>query len=385
MNESILIKNCRLYNSKNNNEFKNVLIEASKISQILNESEIPESVEIIEADGRILSPGFIDVHIQGAGGADVLDNTPEALETISATLAKLGTTGFLGTTVVKPIEGNSHLKLAREYTNKGLSGAEMLGVHLEGPYINMKKKGGLAPDAIYGKEKGSLDDILKATGDSLKMMTIAPELPGNLEIIKQLTANNIVASFAHSDATYEETKAGFDAGISHVTHLFNAMPSLHHRNPGPLSAIFENNNITAQLISDGHHLHPSIVNLIFKILGDRCVCITDGMHGIGLPDGKYVYNGKDYESKAGAARYLDGTLIGSTMSLGQIALKFKEFTGCSLEAAINSVSKTPAEVLGLGNRKGTIGQGKDADLVLFDNDFSIYTTVIGGHVVYKKY
>ncbi|MCL5029933.1 MAG: N-acetylglucosamine-6-phosphate deacetylase [Bacteroidetes bacterium] len=386
MEKNIVIRNCALFNSAGKKEFSDIKIVNGKISEI-KKSNVNEHFDevIIDAEGKIAAPGFIDVHIQGAGGADVLDNNKEALETISKTLAKTGTTGFLGTTVVKPQWGNSHLKLMNEFMGKNLGGAALLGIHLEGPFINIKKKGGLAEDSIYESYPNALEEIFEAAGNSLKMMTIAPELPGNLENIKKLRKHGAVASFAHSDATYEETIKGFEAGINHVTHIFNAMPPLNHRTPGPLAAIFENKEIPVQIISDGHHLHPSIVNLIYRLVGkDRCICITDGMHGIGLPDGIYTYNGKQYESKGGAARYFDGTLIGSTMSLGNIALKFMEFTGCNLETAINTITKNPAKLLGIDDRKGAIEIGKDADIVLFDEDFSIYMTLVAGEIVYKK-
>ncbi len=381
--DSIIIKNCKLYNRSGNKTF-DILISNRRIKEI-KENINSEDKKIINVEGRLTLPGFIDVHIQGAGGADVLDNTPEALETIAKTLARLGTTSYLGTTVVKPEEGNKHLKLMNEYVNKNTGGANLLGIHLEGPFININKKGGLAPEAIYLPSVKGLDEIFEATGHSLKMMTIAPEIPGNLKIINKLVENGVVASFAHSDANYEETKLGFDAGISHVTHIFNAMRPLHHRNPGPLTAIFENEKIPVQIISDGHHLHPGIVNLVYRLVGgDRCICITDGMHGIGLPDGIYTYNGKKYESKDGAARYLDGTLIGSTMSLGNIAFQFMKFTGCSLETAINSVTKNPAELIGIYDRKGSIDLGKDADMVFLNEDHSVFMTIVNGEVVYHE-
>ncbi len=163
------------------------------------------------------------------------------------------------------------------------------------------------------------------------------------------------------------------------------MPPLHHRIPGPLTAIFEHDKITAQIISDGHHLHPAIVKLIYKTLGaGRCVLITDGMHGIGLPDGRYTYNGKEYESKNGAARYFDGTLIGSTMSLADIVLKFRDFTGCSFEEAINAASKNPAKLLNIYDKKGSLDPGKDADIIIFDNDYSIIATIISGKIAFRK-
>ena len=383
--DSLIIRNCRLYNQFEKNILVDILISNGKIEKVGKISSSPDIKNIIDAEGRIVSPGFIDVHIQGAGGADVLDNTAESLVTIAKTLAKTGTTAYIGTTVVKPEEGNKHLKLMKDFTNKNTGGAALLGIHLEGPFINIKKKGGLAPEAIYEPSEKGLDEIFEAAGDSLKMMTIAPEIPGNLEIIQKLVRNGVVASFAHSDATYEETKRGFEAGINHVTHIFNAMPPLHHREPGPLTAIFEKENISVQIISDGHHLHPSIVNLIYRLIGkERCICITDGMHGIGLPDGIYTYNGKKYESKNGAARYFDGTLIGSTMSLGNIALQFMKFTCCSLETAINSVTKNPAKLLGIYNRKGSLDAGKDADIVILNDDHSVFMTLVNGEVVFRQ-
>jgi len=384
MSNTILLKNCQLLTTQPASEPVDILIEDKTIREIANGLEYT-GVDQIDAGGRKAVPGFIDVHIQGAGGADILDGTEEALRTISKTLAETGTTGFLGTTVVKPGEANTHLKTSREFVENDLNGAVMLGFHIEGPFINVKKKGGISEHCIYDSSPEKLDEILEITGDTLKMMTIAPELPGNLEIIASLRENGVIASFAHSDATYEETLRGFDAGINHVTHLFNAMPPLHHRNPGPLTAIFEHNDITAQIISDGHHLHPRIVHLAYKLLGNsRCICITDGMHGIGLPEGKYIYNGKEYESKNGAARYLDGTLIGSTMSLGTIAVKFMEFTGCTFETAIDTVTIIPAKLLGIDDRKGSLETGKDADIVLLDDDYSVYATFVEGALVYSR-
>jgi N-acetylglucosamine-6-phosphate deacetylase len=380
---SLLLKNCLLYNSSDNSSLVDILIEDSKISFVDKPSLLKSPDETIDVNGRIAAPGLIDIHIQGAGGADILDGTEDALLTIARTLARTGTTSYLGTTVVKPKENNYHLKVAKRYVNKFVDGATLSGFHLEGPFINPEKKGALNPSGIYPSSPEALNEILDVTGDTLKMMTIAPEMPGNFNIIKELKKKNIIPAFAHSTADYNEAKKGFEAGINHVTHIFNAMPGLHHRNAGPLNAIFENESITAQIISDGHHLHPSTVKMIYKILGlERCICITDGIQAIGLPEGRYIYNGREYESKGGAARYLDGTLIGSAMSLLEIVFKFKEFTGCTLEEAINSASKNPAKLLGLN--KGDIEKGKDPDIIILDNDNSVFLTIVNGKVVYRK-
>jgi N-acetylglucosamine-6-phosphate deacetylase len=217
------------------------------------------------------------------------------------------------------------------------------------------------------------------------MMTIAPELPDCTQIIKRLLDSNVIASFGHSDATYEQTLDSFNTGISHVTHLFNAMPSIHHRAPGPLVAFFQTKHITVQLITDGVHIHPAVLKLAFETIGpDRIITITDGMQALGLGDGKFIYNGIEYESKNGTARYKDGTLIGTALGLSQLLQKLIDFTDCPLDVAIKTVTQNPAEILGLEDKKGTIALEKDADLVLLEADHSVHTTIVAGKIVFQK-
>jgi len=380
MNNQLLIRKCRLYN--NLDISTNILINKGVITAIGDIEVINKDCKIIDGENKIASPGFIDLHIQGAGGSDVLDAYNKALQNISRTLADFGTTSFLATTVMKPAEKNKHIKIAAELTNSVMEGANLLGIHIEGPFINPIKKGGIDPASIYRTTTKRMDEILKITKGNLRMMTIAPELKGNFEIIDKLHENDIVASFGHSDADYSTAEECFKRGVKHVTHLFNAIPPLHHREPGPIAAIFKNNSVTAQIISDGHHIHPSIVKLIYNNMGaSRCVCITDGVQAMGMPEGKYKYNGKEYISKNGAARYKDGTLIGSTMPLNKIAYNFMKFTGCSFAEAIETVSLNPAKVINLQNRKGTLESGKDADIILIDERFNVYTTIINGKVI----
>lgn len=383
--QKLLITNCRLFDSPQGERTTSILIEDGLITTIGQKASGTECNEILDAGGRVVAPGFIDVHIQGAGGADVLDATPEALKAISQTCARFGTTGFLATTVHKPGQDNQHLALAAEYVGRDLGGAGLLGIHLEGPFISLEKKGMILPECICTPSQKLLDEIHDITAGHLSMMTIAPELPESLKLIRSLVDSNTIASFGHSSATYEQTLEGFNAGISHVTHTFNAMPSLHHRSPGPLTAIFQTKHISAQLITDGVHIHPAVLKLTFNILGPkRTIPITDGMQAIGLGDGKFIYNGVEYESKDGAARYKDGTLIGTALGLNQMLQKFIVFTRCPLSDAIKSVTENPAQLLGLEDRKGTITPGKDADLVLLDSDLSVYATLVGGKIVFRK-
>ena len=384
MSQKLLITNCRLFDASDETQTTSIFIENGLISQIGQISPSGD-LNILDAQGKIIAPGFIDIHIQGAGGADVLDSTPEALKAISQTCARFGTTSFLATTVFKPKKKNHHLTVAAEYTNHDLVGANLLGIHLEGPFISMPKKGMIQLDCICPPSTQTLDEIMEVTNDKLRMMTIAPELPGSNKIIKLLQESNIIASFGHSSATYEQTIEGFNAGISHVTHCFNAMQSLHHRAPGPLTAIFQTENITAQIIPDGVHIHPAVLKLAFDILGpNRIIPITDGMQALGLGDGQFIYNGVEYESKNGTARYKDGTLIGTALGQSQLLEKLSSITDCPFETAIRTVTQRPAELLGIENRKGTIAIGKDADLVLLDSNYCVHATIVAGKIVFQK-
>jgi len=385
MSQKLLITNCRLFDATDDKQTTSILIENGVINQIGQVDASAADNNILDAQGRTIAPGFIDIHIQGAGGADILDANAQGLKAISQTCARFGVTGFLATTVFKPNQENRHLVLAAKYVGQDLGGANLLGIHLEGPFISPEKRGMVRPDCLCPSSLRMFEEIQDVTGSQLKMMTIAPELPGNLPIIQRLVDSGIIASFGHSNATYEQTIDGFNAGISHVTHLFNAMPTVHHRCPGPIIAIFEAEHVTCQLIADGVHIHPSVLKFVFEILGpNRIIPITDGMQALGLADGKYIYNGIEYESKSGTARYRDGTLIGTALGLSQLLRKFITFTDCSFNAAIKMATTNPAKLLSLDDRKGSITRGKDADLVLFDHDLSVYAAIVGGKIVFQK-
>lgn len=385
MLEKLLITNCRLFDAPDDKQTTSILIENGIITEIGRIESSAGCDNTLDAQGRIIAPGFIDIHIQGAGGADILDATPDALRAISQTCAHFGATSFLATTVFKPEQKNQHLTVAAEHVGRNLGGANLLGIHLEGPFISPQKKGMIRPECICPPSLQVLDEILDITNGHLTMMTIAPELPDCTQIIKRLLDSNVIASFGHSDATYEQTLDSFNTGISHATHLFNAMPSIHHRAPGPLVAFFQTKHITVQLITDGVHIHPAVLKLAFETIGpDRIITITDGMQALGLGDGKFIYNGIKYESKNGTARYKDGTLIGTALGLSQLLQKLIDFTDCPLDVAIKTVTQNPAEILGLEDKKGTIALEKDADLVLLEADHSVHTTIVAGKIVFQK-
>jgi N-acetylglucosamine-6-phosphate deacetylase len=381
---TLLVENCRLHDAPPDAPLVDVLVRGSVVAEIGAPPGTPADTRL-DAGGRTLVPGFIDIHIHGAGGADVLDGMPGALETMSRTLARLGTTSFLGTSFMQPHTGNAHLPAAAEQVGRKLGGATLLGLHLEGPFITLERRGGIPPTALYPPSPRALDEVLELTGGTLRMMTLAPELPGNLETVERLVAAGVVAAFGHSDAGYAETKAGIAAGITHCTHLYNAMTGLHHRHPGPLVALHESEGVTVELISDDIHVSAPVVRFTYRAFGaDRCVCITDAMRTAGMPDGRYRYGGREFESKDGAARYLDGTLIGTSLSQREVALRFREYTGCAFREAVDAATLVPARVLGIEHRKGSVAVGKDADLVLLDADLSVWATVVEGEVVYRK-
>lgn len=352
---------------------------------------------VLDAGGRLALPGLIDIHVHGGGGADVLDGTPTALRTISRALARTGTTAFVAATASRDgYGGHAHLRAAGRLAGRPLDGATLLGVHLEGPFIDPGSRGGLPAGAVDDPSPGALDALLEATDGALRIMTVAPEVPGVLPVVEALDRLGVVPSLGHSSAGLEEAEAGFDAGIRHVTHLFNAMAGFHHRAPGPLPAIHGRDDVTAEIIADGVHVDPRTVAWAYRLLGrERLACITDGVRAVGLPDGRYRYGGRPFEARDGAARYPDGTLIGTAVGMVEILRRFRSFTGCDLPAAVDACSRVPARIVGLGHRKGSLEVGKDGDVVLLDRVPDVsreedrgggapWAVVVGGRIVYRR-
>jgi len=379
---NLLIKNCIHYM---NSEIVDILIIDGKIKEIVPNQTPQDNFKILNAENRFVTPGFIDMHIHGAGGCDVQDHNELSLKTISETLTKFGITGFLATTLIAPRINNKHLSNVNNVMEKNLGGARLLGLYLEGPFINEKKRGGITSDLIKEPSKKLCKDILDISGGALKIMTIAPELKNISSIINLLQNAGCLVAFGHSDATYNETKSCFEKGVDHITHICNGMAGINHRHPGPVMAVFESDTVTVEIISDGVHLHPSMVEHIYKNIGiDRCICISDGIQGMGLEDGVYKYNNRNYVSKNGTARYEDGTLIGSTLDVFEIAKRFMQYTGCSFQEMIKTITINPAKRLGIDDKTGSINIGKDGDLVLLNKDLSVSSTIINGKVLYQK-
>ena len=374
-----IIANCRLYTDPPG-MLTHVAIEAGKIRDVLR--KIPPGADILfDAGGMTAAPGLIDTHVHGAGGGDLSDGSPEGFHTAAAALCALGTTSFYATSFYLPGGANRHLqRLGRERPAKGE--ADCPGIHLEGPFINPRKKGGIPAAYLADPDIAVLDDILARTREKLALLTCAPELPGMAEILRVCREKGIIASFGHSDAGTAETREGFARGMGCVTHLANAMRPFHHRDPGPLPAVLAS-GAPVQLISDGVHLHADAVRFFYDIFGAaRCICITDGIECTGLPDGEYRFREKPYRSENGAVFYSDGSgLIGTSLSLFEIVMRFKEFTGCSLAEAIDAGSVNPARCMGIDDRKGYIKPGYDADMIFFGADHALRKVVKSGIVI----
>ena len=339
-------------------------------------------------DGWI-TPGMIDLHLHGAGGYDLMDGTAESVEAVSRTLAQHGTTAYLATSMVKrDIPANRHLSIAAELTGPRDGGAEILGIHVEGPFVNPLRGGLIRPDRIWPPERKDLDQILAVAHRKLRMMTMAPELPGGLELLAPLADAGCIGSLGHTEAAFDQARAGFKKGIRHVTHLYNAMRGLHHREPGALGAVLMDHGVTAQLIADGVHVHPELLRWTTEVLSpDSIVLITDALPAAGLADGVYAYDGRNYHSENGSAWYREGPepkLFGTTCLLDELVRRAMRFMGVTFQQAVRMASLNPARTLGLEKRLGSLEPGRQADLVLWDNDCRVIETIVRGKTAWAN-
>jgi N-acetylglucosamine-6-phosphate deacetylase len=359
-----------------------VLVEGERIAAVGRADQVPRPPEArqVGADGLLLAPGFIDLQLNGAFGNDFTAD-PGTLWEVGARLPRYGVTAFLPTVLTSPPET---VAAAQEVVCRaappGYRGAIPVGLHLEGPFINPEKRGAHNPAYLRAPDLAAIEGWSPDRG--VRLVTLAPELPGADELVRILSARGVVVSAGHSMATYEGARAGIEAGITYGTHLFNAMPRLGHREPGLIGALLGDQSVTVGVIADGVHLHPGIVSLIWQAGGPtRVNLVTDAMAALGMPPGRYGLGDWEVISDGEAARLADGRLAGSVLSLDQAVRNLVKFAGCSPAQAISTVTSVPASVLGLGSSRGHIAPGSRADLVLLDNELRVVTTVVGGEVV----
>lgn len=372
------ISNCRLYNAPS--KTVHIGIEEGKIVDLKADLADSDTI-LLDARGLITAPGLIDTHVHGAGGANPTDGKPESLHTMAKTLCRLGTTAFTATTFYFADSENEHLRMIST-TPTSETEADCLGIHTEGPFINMIKKGGIQPQCVLAPDRETLSDLLVKTRGKLAIMTLAPEIEGNKDVIQICNEFGIIASFGHSYATGEEAKAGFDLNMRLVTHLNNAMRKYDKDKESPFEAIVDSGAFV-QMITDGEHLSEQDINYFYqRIGGDRIVLITDGIESCGLPEGEYLFNGTKYRSEKGLAFYSDGSgKIGTSLSLFEIMMRFKRITHCTLDEAVNAASLNPAIVLGVADRKGRIKKAYDADLILMDANEKLAHVIKNGDLI----
>lgn len=363
-----------------------LIVEDKKIKAIIPKDMIKHHLPAQQFEfpaDCYLAPGFIDLHIHGINGHDVMDGTKEALSTIAKTLAAQGVTGFLATTMSSSDKAMEKVFEAVLAESANEEGAAILGIHLEGPFIAETKRGAHSisklPDiALFNKWQGLAQD-------AIKIVTLAPELPGALDFIKSITKSGVVASIGHTNATFAEVMEAIQAGCTQATHLYNAMSPIQQREPGAAGALLLTDTIKAELIVDGHHLHPVIIQLTLKIKNKNdLLLVTDSMRAACLGDGEYDLGGQKVYVHDGEARLADGTLAGSTLCMNQAVKNMTGFSRCSLIDAIQMASTNPANVLRLEEKKGSIGVGKEADLVLLSKDLDVLLTMRGGKVIYQR-
>lgn len=362
-----------------------VLVEGGRIVAVSRAEEVacPKGAQTLEAGDLLLAPGFIDLQINGAFGEDFTAN-PAAIWEVASKLPQYGVTTFLPTIITSPPESVAAAQdVICQGPPPGFRGATPLGLHLEGPFLNRDKRGAHDPTHLRLPDVAAISQW--SPDEGVRMVTLAPELPGALPVVSELVARGVVVSAGHSGATFDEARAGIEAGISYGTHLFNAMPALEHREPGLVGALLADDNVTVGIIADGAHLHPAVAALIWRVKGTaRVNLVTDAMAGLGMPLGVYKLGNEDVTVDERTARLSDRRLAGSVLSLDQAVRNLAAFTRCRVTEAIAAVTSVPASLLGLSKSHGRIAPGYVADMTLLTSDLQVAATIVGGEVVYDR-
>jgi N-acetylglucosamine-6-phosphate deacetylase len=352
-----------------------VSVSEGRISEITS-ARPDNDAPVVDLQGAWLLPGYIDLHMHGGGGHNVADSL-EAMEEAVAFHRGHGTTGTLVSLMTGPEQALSdQLTWAAELARRGPSRrGRVLGSHLEGPFLSTRRCGAQNEAHMLAPDPALLQRLMDVAGDSLRMVTLAPELPGALELIETLSAAGVIAAMGHSDATYEQALAAIRAGARHATHLFNAMPPMLHREPGLVAAALDQ-GITCELINDTRHVHPTVVRLVFELI-DSPALITDAIDATGTGDGRFELGGQEVVVEDGEARLAaTGSLSGSTLTMDQALRNTVKVSGLSVERASAAASLVPARALGLERELGSIAPGMCADLVVLDDDLQV-TGVMG--------
>ena len=371
-----------------------VVVTEGKITDVREgDIDVPGATEI-DAAGRYISPGFIDMHVHGGGGSDFMDGTVEAFLKIAETHAQYGTTSMLPTTLTSETEELFHtFEIYKQANRENVSGAQFLGIHLEGPYFALNQKGAQDPRYIRNPDPKEYKEILSHSSD-IRRWSAAPELEGAIEFARYMKSKGILVALAHTDAIYEEALLGFENGFTLATHFYSCMNGVTRKNAlryaGAIECAYLIDEMDVEVIADGIHCPPPLLKLIYKIKGvDRTALITDAMRAAGMPEGESIlgslHNGLKVIVEDGVAKLPDRTsFAGSVATTDRLVRTMVKMADVPLLDAVRMATKTPASILGISDRKGSLLSGKDADILIFDDDIQIQTTIVNGKVIYNK-
>ena len=375
----------RLYDGSSLLDDPVVVLEDSCVASIGTRAAeaLPTGARVLDFPGAILAPAFFDVHIHGAGGHDVMEATPEALSAMGSFLASRGVGAFLATTVTATLDATLRAVegLAKLIAHRMEEGqAWPLGIHLEGPFLSHAKRGVQPAEYLLAPDMATFDKVVDAAEGRVRLMTLAPELPGALELTAHATGRGVRVSLGHSNATAAETRAAVDAGAVSATHTFNAMRSLDHREPGILGTVLTSDALFAELICDGVHTAPEMVQLWWRAKGPkRAILVTDAMSAAGMPDGEYRLGGLMVQVAQGRAM-ANGVLAGSVLTLDRALANFVAFTGATVEQGLRLLTSNPAAMTGLEHEAGSIATGCQANLVAVSAEGKLIASFVNGRL-----
>ena len=363
-----------------------ILVRGGRIAEIGPHTSVPPDAERVDCAGAYLVPGFIDLHINGAGGHDFVDNVDEAIDRICGTVVRYGTTGLLMTAYSQPPRQywRDLDRLAR-YCDARPPDSIVQGIHLEGPFLSHDMPGCWQQPVFWKPDVADWHRLYDASHGHVRIMTIAPELPGAMAIMRDAATRAVELAMGHSAAPHEIIEVAIDNGLTQVTHIFNAMRPMHHRHPSVVTEALLREELKVHVIADGVHVHPAMLRLLWKIKGTHgIVLVSDAIRACGMPDGAYRLGTQQVELANGRATLPDGTLAGSILTMDQAVRVMVNDVGVPLTDAVRMASLNPARILRLDGRKGILGVGKDADLVLLDPDLQVVLTMVAGRIVYRR-
>lgn len=370
----MLYKNALIFTESGSFVHGSFRVEDGKFTEIL--TSIPQEPGVDLAGASVI-PGLVDIHIHGCAGADVSDGDAAGLRNMASYLASHGITSFVPASMTLPYEvlGRAYSVAADFHRESPVGCARLMGVHMEGPFFSEKRKGGQNAAYLKAPDFAAFQKLYHQSKGLLRIVDIAAELPGAVEFTQQ-AAKLCTVSVAHTDATYEEAQAVFDAGATHLTHLFNAMPGIHHRNPGPIGAASETNTVIAELIGDGYHVHPSAIRMAFQLFPGRICLISDALRCCGMGNGRYEVGGQTVLLEGNLARLEDGVIAGSATHLFDCLRRIISF-GIPMKQAILSATAIPARQIGC-SEIGAIAPGKLADFIVCSKTLDLLSVYMGG-------